>query len=150
MNGRLPTYFLFVYFLFSLYHYISIALQPGDRITAAVQSHHGIMKTPWLDLPLEHMPIFGTASNAIIHVPLPELRNSKGELSNHQDILNLKEDLIVTLSFDRNKLLIPQLTVYDSENKRSVRKLIVTLTRDEFEIVRLSTEVICKFNETKK
>ena len=111
------------------------AYQPGDRVIGLAQTSHNQFKTAWIDLPLPQMPRFSVPDNFIYHSIVPNSNSSR---------INLNSDLKVSFSFDRNKLNIPWLTIYDSRNRLTLHKLVVTFTHDEFEIVRIDYKPICK------
>jgi hypothetical protein len=132
---------LWVVFI-ALLHPSTEAFQPGDRVSASSQSFHSNAKTNWLDLPSHQMPVFARESSHIFHVNLPDKGPKNANNPHLKNRLDITKDLKVSFSFDRSKLLIPQVTVFDAQNRRSARKLIVTFTHDEFEVVRLRTETI--------
>lgn len=118
------------------------SLQPGDRVSTLLQTLHSDMKTQWTDIPLNQMPRFGIPESVIIHANLPKYK----ENSTSSDYkIDPSKDVKVSLSFDGNKLMIPWIPIYDSKDKRTMRKLIVTFTIDEFEVIRIKHQVICKF-----
>ena len=52
--------------------------------------------------------------------------------------LNPDDDVKVTLTFAENKLIVPNVKVFDSNRKTSLERLIVTFYHDDFDVLRLS------------
>mmetsp|Transcript_21372 Transcript_21372/g.29406 ORF Transcript_21372/g.29406 Transcript_21372/m.29406 type:complete len:221 (+) Transcript_21372:281-943(+) len=115
-----------------------IGYQPGDRVSALAQTLHNDFKTAWLDLPLPQMPRFGLKDSVIFHSILPKFNPN----STHDNRINLKSDLKVSFNFDRSKLSIPWITVFDSKSRVTLKKLVVTFTYDEFEVIRVSYKTL--------
>ena len=59
-------------------------------------------------------------------------------------IINLNADLKISFTFLGNKLTIPWITMYDSKERVSLKKLTITFTHDEFEIITLHYKSTCK------
>lgn len=100
------------------------------------------MKTPILDLPVHQMPRFTLSDVHIFHASIPRLSVNSSEYR-----INPLEDLKVSLNFNGNKLSIPWITVYNSKEKVSLKKLTVIFTHDQFEIVRLQHITTCKYQD---
>ena len=115
------------------------AHQPGDRISSLVQTLHSDMKTQWTDFPLNIMPHFGKPESVVLHANIPKYKENSTEYQ-----IDPSKDVKVSLSFDGNKLLIPWIPIYEAKMRRTMRKLVITFTIDEFEIIRLRHTVICK------
>lgn len=115
------------------------ALQPGDRISTLIQTLHSDMKTQWTDIPLNNMPHFGKPESVVLHANIPKYKENSTEYQ-----IDPTKDVKVALSFDGNKLMIPWIPIYEANMRRTMRKLVITFTIDEFEIIRLRHSVICK------
>eukprot|EP01038_Epipyxis_sp_PR26KG_P014601 gene14601-19608_t len=103
------------------------------------QSLHNGLKTSWVDFPLHDMPRFGMKENVIHHTTLPQRSTN----SSHENIrLDPSQDLKISLAFADNKLLTPWIKIYDANNRRSLKRLVVKFTHDEFEVVRLDLTTI--------
>lgn len=59
--------------------------------------------------------------------------------------LNPKEDLKVSLLFAGSKHVLPLILLFDSKQKKSLKSLIVTYLHDDYDIIKLKFETICKF-----
>ena len=57
--------------------------------------------------------------------------------------INPNSDLKISFTFDRNKLSVPWVTVFDSKNRVTLKKMIVTFTHNEFELVRVDFKPLC-------
>ena len=57
--------------------------------------------------------------------------------------INPNSDLKISFTFDRSKLSVPSVTVFDSKNRISLKKIIITFTHDEFELVRVDFKPLC-------
>lgn len=117
-----------------------LALQPGDRVSMLTQSFHSDTKTEWLDMPLHLMPRFGTPASHIFHVTIPKYSKNATDYR-----INPRNDLKVSFTFLGNKLSLPNVPVYIAKERLALKKLIVTFTHDEFEVVKVDTEKICKY-----
>ena len=58
--------------------------------------------------------------------------------------LNPKEDLKVSLLFAGSKHVLPLIVLFDAKQKKSLKSLTVTYTHDDFDIIGLKFETICK------
>jgi len=114
-------------------------LQPGNRVSTLSQTLHNNLKTQWLDLPVHQMPRFLSDDKHIFHTSIP-----KKSINSSDYIINPDADLKISFIFLGNKLTIPWITMYDSKAKVSLKKLIITFTHDEFEIINLHYKSICK------
>ena len=115
------------------------ALQPGDRVSTLTQTLHKDLKTEWTDMPLHLMPRFGIPESHIYHVSLPKQSQNSSDFK-----VNPSHDLKVSFTFMGNKLSVPWTSIYNAKDKVSLKRLIITFTRDEFEVVRLKHRVVCK------
>lgn len=115
------------------------ALQPGDRISTLLQSLHRGWKTPWLDIALNQMPKFRIPESSIVHVSLPHEEQNGPEMR-----LNPEEDVKFSLSFDHNKLLVPLTILYNAKTRRSLQQLVITFSHNEFDVLDVNFEPICK------
>jgi hypothetical protein len=116
-----------------------MGLQPGERISALTQTIHNDVKTEWMDLPVHLMPRFGERQSQIFHVLLPKKAENASDFR-----INPKSDVKVSFTFLGNKLSAPALTVYSAKDRVSLKKVVLTFTRDEFEVVRVDAQKICK------
>ena len=121
--------------------YISfmIAYQTGDRVSAQIRSQQSGYSNYFHDIPIDQMPRFRICSSSIINVKLP-----RSEELGHNIKLDTNEDFKVSLSFSNNKVILPWLKLFDSNEKKSLQKLIITFNHDEFDVLRLTTDTICK------
>lgn len=128
--------------IFLLFILITTAIfSPGDRISTLTQVSHRGWKTPYADVAIENMPRFQYSAKSVIRVTLPsENRDSKEEAN-----IDPNYDVKVSLTFSENKLIIPQIYLFDSKERKSLQKLIVTFHHDKYELQRLNYETICKF-----
>ena len=127
----LPTLYLFILCMQA----ITInGFQPGDRLSAFAQTMHGSFQSAWQDLKLDQMPQFGVDNSFVFRAVTP---NQKSKIDTYKDFK-------LTLSFDRHRLVLPWIVLYDSEARRSVRKLVVTFIHDEFEVVSIKHEIVCE------
>jgi hypothetical protein len=127
------------FLIISLLFCLASGLQPGDRVSTLTQSRHMSTKTEWMDVPLHLMPKFGVPENHIFHVSIPKYAENSTDYR-----INPKRDLKVAFTFMGNKLSIPWVSVYNAEEKVSMKKLIITFTHDEFELVRIRYTPKCK------
>lgn len=116
------------------------ALQQGDRISTTIQSLHAGWKTALFDIPLPQMPQFRVKSSSVMRVTLPRETDNSPEMK-----LNPSEDLKVSITFENNKLVLPWVVLYDATNRRSLRKLVITFSHDEFEILRFRHQLVCEY-----
>jgi hypothetical protein len=119
--------------------FMAEALQTGDRISTMIQSLHGGRKTPLMDIGLHQMPRFRVKDSSIIRVSLPSVDANEPEMR-----LIPTEDLKMSLTFESNKLVLPWIVLFDSANKRSLKKLVITFAHDEYEVLRFRYELNCK------
>ena len=96
-------------------------------------------KSPWMDLNLHQMPKFGWPESFIIQVNLPRPTEDAAEMR-----LDPTEDVKISLTFSKHKLVVPWTLLYDSKHKKSLLKLIVTFSHDDFDVISLKSESICK------
>lgn len=80
------------------------------------------------------------------NIPLSNNETSRYKVYDHlYNRIDLTSDLTISMAFDRMKYLLPLVTVFDAENQRSLRRLVITFTHDEFEIVRLRASKTCQY-----
>ncbi len=115
------------------------AYQIGDRVISTIQSQHVEARSSWNELPMSLFPRFGVDETVIIHAKVPE-----NAVNTTEHKINPMFDFKVTLAFDYNRHSVPWVAVFDKEQRRSMKKLIVTFIRDEFEIVKVRYIPICK------
>lgn len=133
----------FIYILFIgslLQNNLSEAYQIGDRVIATIQSQHVQARSKWNELPIVLFPRFGINEAVIVHAQVPP-----GAVNTTDQKINTGHDFKVTLAFDYNRHSVPWVSVFDKEQRRTLKKLIVTFIRDEFEIVKVRYNAICKF-----
>ena len=58
--------------------------------------------------------------------------------------LNPKEDLKVSLLFAGSRHVLPLIVLFDSKQKKSLKSLIVTYSHDDYDIINMKFETICK------
>lgn len=92
-----------------------------------------------MDLTLQQMPKFRYADSAIIRTSLPMRLENGPEMK-----LNPKEDLKVSLLFAGSRHVLPLIVLFDAKQKKSLKSLTVTYTHDDFDIIGLKFETICK------
>ena len=127
--------------IFSFLHQLprTHALQPGNRVSTLSQTLHNNLKTQWLDLPVYQMPRFLSDDSHIFHTSIPKQSTNASDY-----IINPNADLKISFTFLGNKLTIPWITMYDSKERVSLKKLTITFTHDEFEIITLHYKSTCK------
>jgi len=107
--------------------------QIGERINAQIKAKHDKLISSFQDISIDAMPRFRVTENKVIQVKsIPKL--------------NPNQDLKFTLSFSGDKLLTPWTVLYDSVGRRTLNKLIITFEHDEFDVLRLKSELKCKCN----
>ena len=121
------------------------SLEHGDRISTMSQTLHNGFKTSWADIPLQSMPRFRVASSSILHLTLPrpppvEDVNSK----KNEKLVNPNEDVKFSLTFADHKLILPWTVVFDANKRRSLQKLIVTFSHDQFDVDGIEYQTECK------
>jgi len=119
---------------------VTVALQPGDRVSMLTQTFHSDTKTEWLDMPLHLMPRFTTPGSHIFHVTIPKFAKNATEYR-----INPRNDLKVSFTFLGNKLSLPNIQVYNAKERVALKKLVITFTHDEFEVVKVDIEKTCKY-----
>lgn len=85
------------------------------------------------------MPRFDVEEEVVFHAQIPKLSKNA---SSHK--IDVSSDFKVALAFDNHKLMVPWVTVFDAEKRRSLRKLVITFTKDEHEIIKIDHEEECK------
>lgn len=115
------------------------AYQLSDPVITSAQSQHIEARTGWYDFPLDALPKFGVEDTAIVHATVPQ---GVANATNYR--INPNFDFKVSLSFDYHRVAVPWFVVYDAQQRRTLKKLKVTFTRDEFEIVKVDYEPICE------
>lgn len=123
----------------------SFGLQRHDRVIGSSASQHAHSRSSWVDMPVNSMPRFGIAESLIFHANVPKLRKNDTIIR-----LNPSSDLKVSLAFDNHKHVVPWITVFDSVKKRSLRKLSVIFTKDEYEIISVAYELECMWTRSFK
>jgi hypothetical protein len=106
-----------------------------ERIVGSMMSQHSGARSAWIDFPLGIMPRFDSEEEGVLHATIPKL--SKNASSHRIDITS---DFKVSLAFDNHKLVVPWITVFDSQKRRTLRKLIITFTKIDHEIIKVDHE----------
>ena len=130
---------LIVYFVIASLMLNVFGMQSGDRVSTMLQTLHSGWKTSLMDISLQQMPRFRIRDSTIIRVTLPRDSDNSPEMK-----LNPSEDVKVSLTFDNSKLAIPWIVLFDAANRRTLRRIVVTFSHDEFEVLRLNYELQCK------
>lgn len=119
-------------------------LEHGDRISTMSQTLHNGYKTSWADVPILQMPRFRIPSTSILHVNIPQPKDIDGKKAAHGKLVNPEEDVKVSLTFADHKLILPWTIVFDSEKRRSLQKLIITFSHDQFDVESIEYKTECK------
>ncbi len=85
------------------------------------------------------MPRFGESDKFIFHTPIP----ARGGGVGHARYVNDSSDLKIQLTFG-NSLLVPWIKVYDSKAKKSLETLVLTFSKDKYNLVRVQQETVYK------
>lgn len=112
--------------------------QPDERVVASSMSQHAGRRSTWTDLPVGIMPRFTMEQEVVFHAPIPSSQNS----SSHR--IDVNADFKIALAFDNHKIMVPWVVVFDSAKKRTLRKLILTFTMDDHEIISVDHQLECK------
>jgi hypothetical protein len=111
------------------------------------QTLHNGFKTSWTDIPLQSMPRFREASTSILHLTLPRPPPVEGVGSKkNEKLVNPNEDVKFSLTFADHKLILPWSVVFDATKRRSLQKLIVTFSHDQFDVDGIEYQTECKLN----
>ena len=86
------------------------------------------------------MPKFRIPGKQMIQVRLPRSIDK----SQHEMSLNPKENVKFSIDFVDSKIVLPWTKLYNAKLKTTLNKLIVTFQHDEFNVLRLNYEPICK------
>lgn len=92
-----------------------------------------------MDLSLHQMPKFQRPDSQLMQTTLPRPKDNEPEMK-----LNPSEDVKISFTFARNKLVVPVILLYDSKLRKSLMSLIVTFSHDDFDVLRLRYETVCK------
>jgi hypothetical protein len=79
------------------------------------------------------MPRFRRKDSIVYRVSLPRPTENDPEVN-----LNPNEDVKATLTFAENKLVVPNIKVFDSKRRASLEKLVIVFYHDDFDVLRLS------------
>jgi hypothetical protein len=130
-------------FYFSVF--VSLLLQfarsanHGDPIVVSAVTQHANSRTKWIDFTFGNMPKFGIDESVIYHATVPEIKVNRST-----EILDLNSDFKISLAFDNHKHIIPWIKIYDSTNRRSLRRLIITFIHDNSEVISIDHSTDCK------
>lgn len=109
--------------------------QQGDRLLASIQTYHHGWKTPWMDLAIKNMPRFRNFDTSIVEVSLPHNGND-----NTPEIpIDLSQDLKISLTFAAQRLLVPQVILFDSKEKKSLDQLVITFLHDKYDVLKIKS-----------
>jgi hypothetical protein len=100
---------------------------------------HDGWTSAWMDVAIHQMPKFKVSESRVLQVELP-----------HDDVgkerkLNGNDDVKMALTFDKNKLMIPWVILFESQTRKSLNKMEITFAHNEFAILRVDYELICKY-----
>lgn len=117
---------------FSAYEY-------GDRLASLIQSSHKEWISPWMEIPIQNMPRFRIDDSTIIRVHLPheEKQGNSPEIA-----IDVKEDVMISLTFAENELVTPKLSLYNAKERKSIDKLIITFTHDQYHVLSVDYKFI--------
>ena len=113
--------------------FVVVGHQTDERILVSAISQHSLDRTSWSDIPVGIMPRFDVEQEVIFHAPIPKMKSR----------IDVNADFKVSLAFDSHKFLIPWITVFDAAKKRTLRKLIVTFTKNEHDILSVDHTTEC-------
>ena len=117
-----------------------ISFQPGNVIPASTRSLHDQRKTEWTDVSLPISPKFAIMESVLFHADIPQANKTGSSLYT----IDPQKDFKVSFIFGHS-IQIPWITVFNAEERKCLRKLIVTFTRDEFEVLKVKYKTICKY-----
>jgi hypothetical protein len=112
-----------------------------DPILTIARSQHAGISGEWSELSLDIVPKFMINKQIIYHALVPKFNpNISTDFR-----IDPNFDLKVSFIFDHyQKLASPWLVVFDSIGRRSLRKVDVYFTHDEFEILKVEFKTKCK------
>ena len=122
------------------------SLEHGDRISTMSQTLHNGFKTSWIDIPIGQMPRFRVPDSGIIHVPLPS--DPQSQAAGRPARVNPDEDVKISLTFADHKLILPWTVVFDAARRRSLKRLVVTFSHDQFEVEGIEYKTECESKPT--
>lgn len=145
---------------------VQATYQRGDRIPVMIQTYHSGWKSLWMEPAVSNMPHFINNQDSILSIslPRPEVREeqileqqqesaedgSKPKRKRNIDPklldsrINPEEDVKVSFTFADRKIILPQVVVFDADEKKSLKRLIVTFYHDKFDVLRLTHQLECK------
>jgi hypothetical protein len=85
------------------------------------------------------MPRFQRPDSFVIQTSLPRPKENEPEMR-----LNANEDVKISITFDGNRLIVPTILLYDSKRRKSLLALTVTFSHDDFDVLRLKYDTVCK------
>lgn len=135
----------YVYVLAPLVFALVSALEAGDRISAMSQTFHNGYKTSWADIPIQQMPRFRVQSSSVLHLTLPRPPPVEDLRAPHAKLVNPSEDVKFSLTFADHKLILPWTVVFDASKRRSLQKLTVMFSHDQFDVDGIEFETECAF-----
>ena len=135
----------YVYVLAQLVFALVSALEAGDRISTMSQTFHNGYKTSWADIPIQQMPRFRVQSSSILHLTLPRPPPVEDLRAPHAKLVNPSEDVKFSLTFADHKLILPWTVVFDASKRRSLQKLTVMFSHDQFDVDGIEFETECAF-----
>ena len=135
----------YVYMLAQLVFALVSALEAGDRISTMSQTFHNGYKTSWADIPIQQMPRFRVQSSSVLHLTLPRPPPVEDLRAPHAKLVNPSEDVKFSLTFADHKLILPWTVVFDASKRRSLQKLTVMFSHDQFDVDGIEFETECAF-----
>jgi hypothetical protein len=109
------------------------------------QTFHNGYKTSWADIPIQQMPRFRVQSSSILHLTLPRPPPVEDLRAPHAKLVNPSEDVKFSLTFADHKLILPWTVVFDASKRRSLQKLTVMFSHDQFDVDGIEFETECAF-----
>ena len=120
------------------------ALEVGDRISTMSQTLHSGYKTSWSDISIQNMPRFRVPDSSIVPLQLPQPPVEDEHKKLHAKLVNPNEDVKFSLTFADHKLILPWTVVFDAAKRRSLQKLVVTFSHDQFDVDGLEFHTECR------
>lgn len=139
MYNILEISFLFVLIISVVYSY---SIQ--DPIPTLVKVNHNNTISKWREVPIQKFPNFAISTLNIFQIPMDE-KGLTTDFVNSRIPINLKSDLKISLNFDNSRLVTPWITIYDSIQRKSLKKLKVIFSHDEYEIIKITYETQCMY-----
>jgi hypothetical protein len=138
MQSSSSLLIVFLYFLLPCYLY---AHSKDDPILTLSRSQHVKVFSDWNELSLELNPRFLMNKQVIYHTIVPKYNaNVSTDFR-----IDPNFDLKVSFLFDHfQKLSTPWIVVYDSVGRKSLKKLDIVFTHDQYEILKVDFKAKCE------